>query len=572
MKSVLAILALLVAIYVPSHFSRHLWNPDEPRYVEVSREMRQTGDWFLPRLNGEIYGEKPPLYFWLVDAGERATGSYILGARAVSALAVALAALFTALLGAHLFDRRTGVFAAAIFASTVLVVEHGQKGLIDPTFACLVSGATYALVRARGETRTATASPERDAPGPGSRLGFALLAALFMGAGTLAKGPLALLLPAIGASAIGIPRRGWRGIPAGALLLGLAVSAALGFGWLHLAAREAGAKADWYWERMVFRQTVGRLSDSWSHEQPPWYYLEQLGWTFLPWLLLAPAAALAAWRARRDEPVRLGPLLWFAAVFFLFSAVSGKRPGYLLPIAPAFALVIGRHLAGLATASHPGTAPEPESRLDRAGEIGAGILFAGLAAALAAFPPLAGRLPGLAAPRRQDMLREFVGALPSWTAPAAFAAAAALTLLALALFGAFGRLRPARVVAVIATGAAVLSLAAHAVVIPALDPQKSARALGEQVAREHSPGERLVLCPHEFDGVVNFYTGALHYDVLREPGELRAAADAPGRLWVVAHHYFFEKLEPALRDRFDVRGAHRVGRRIMYFAAEKEGP
>ncbi|RPJ06635.1 MAG: glycosyltransferase family 39 protein, partial [Deltaproteobacteria bacterium] len=43
-----------------------LWNPDEPRYAQVSREMVNRGDWVLMHFNGEIYPDKPPLFFWLV--------------------------------------------------------------------------------------------------------------------------------------------------------------------------------------------------------------------------------------------------------------------------------------------------------------------------------------------------------------------------------------------------------------------------------------------------------------------------------------------------------------------------
>ncbi|MEW6377531.1 MAG: hypothetical protein AB1502_17305 [Thermodesulfobacteriota bacterium] len=43
-----------------------LWNPDEPRYAEVAREMVERGDWILMHLNGKAYEDKPPLFFWLI--------------------------------------------------------------------------------------------------------------------------------------------------------------------------------------------------------------------------------------------------------------------------------------------------------------------------------------------------------------------------------------------------------------------------------------------------------------------------------------------------------------------------
>src|SRR4030042_3244809 len=42
-----------------------LWNPDEPRYAQVAREMVEGGDWVLMHFNGKMYGDKPPFFFWL---------------------------------------------------------------------------------------------------------------------------------------------------------------------------------------------------------------------------------------------------------------------------------------------------------------------------------------------------------------------------------------------------------------------------------------------------------------------------------------------------------------------------
>jgi 4-amino-4-deoxy-L-arabinose transferase-like glycosyltransferase len=61
----LALLALAGAlVYLPALGARDVWNPDEARYAEVAREMRERGSWLIPYLNGEVYGQKPPLSFW----------------------------------------------------------------------------------------------------------------------------------------------------------------------------------------------------------------------------------------------------------------------------------------------------------------------------------------------------------------------------------------------------------------------------------------------------------------------------------------------------------------------------
>jgi 4-amino-4-deoxy-L-arabinose transferase len=62
----------LIACYGVSLFARPLIAPDEFRYAEVPREMIASGDWIVPRLNGLLYFEKPPLGYWLTALSMRA--------------------------------------------------------------------------------------------------------------------------------------------------------------------------------------------------------------------------------------------------------------------------------------------------------------------------------------------------------------------------------------------------------------------------------------------------------------------------------------------------------------------
>ena len=70
----LLLLAFLAALlYLPGLGNHALWNPDEARYAEVAREMRLLGEWFVPHLNGEVYSQKPPLLFWLINLASLVT-------------------------------------------------------------------------------------------------------------------------------------------------------------------------------------------------------------------------------------------------------------------------------------------------------------------------------------------------------------------------------------------------------------------------------------------------------------------------------------------------------------------
>src|SRR5215475_2268145 len=87
-RPLLALTLLASLLYLPSVWMRDLWNPDEPRYAEVAREMVARDDYALPHLNGAVYGEKPPLFFWLGAAAGSLPGvPFESGTRLVSALA-----------------------------------------------------------------------------------------------------------------------------------------------------------------------------------------------------------------------------------------------------------------------------------------------------------------------------------------------------------------------------------------------------------------------------------------------------------------------------------------------------
>ena len=72
MLAALALLALAVGVL---NLQRHLANPDEGRYSEISREMVESGDWVTPRLNGLKYFEKPPLQYWAAALAFEAFGA-----------------------------------------------------------------------------------------------------------------------------------------------------------------------------------------------------------------------------------------------------------------------------------------------------------------------------------------------------------------------------------------------------------------------------------------------------------------------------------------------------------------
>src|SRR5262245_25480219 len=113
-------LAVITSCYVAGVVARPLVAPDEFRYAEVPREMLSSGDFVVPRLDGVLYFEKPPLGYWLVAASMSTFGENAVAVRLPFTLATLLTAAIvfalTRRFGSGLFAAR---WAAIGFASSI---------------------------------------------------------------------------------------------------------------------------------------------------------------------------------------------------------------------------------------------------------------------------------------------------------------------------------------------------------------------------------------------------------------------------------------------------------------------
>ncbi|MGB5179424.1 MAG: glycosyltransferase family 39 protein, partial [Gammaproteobacteria bacterium] len=170
-----------------------------------------------------------------------------------------------------------------------------------------------------------------------------LLTGVAIGLGVLSKGPVILLHVLPVALLAPIWRRAagrhfwwhWYAGVTASVLLGAVIALA----WALPAAQAGG---DSYREAILWGQTANRMVQSFAHAHPVWWYLPWLAVLFAPWILL-PWCWSAVWRAgvSSDEGLRFC-LTWLVSVLILMSLVSGKQIKYLLPLVPAFALLLGR--------------------------------------------------------------------------------------------------------------------------------------------------------------------------------------------------------------------------------------
>jgi 4-amino-4-deoxy-L-arabinose transferase-like glycosyltransferase len=507
----LLVLALLAALlFLPGLGRRDLWNPDEARYAEVAREMRESGSWFIPRLNGETYTQKPPLLFWLIDLSAALTGGRDESdSRIPSALAAIGAILLVYRLGDRLFSRRAGWLAAAAFGTCFKILWQGRFGQIDMLLTALVTLGVWFWARGYTEKR------------PGLYPLFFLCA----GFATLAKGPVGLLPPLLSIVAFLCLTRDWEELRRLRIGRGLLVWAAVVLAWLVPAGLTGGRE---YLQQIVFKQNVTRYADPWHHFQPWYYYLTVIPGEFFPWSLFLPAAGVVGWRygdLKRGGP-RPGALFaacWVAVTLIFFSVSPAKRSVYVLTLYPALALLVGSALDRV-------MADWPRHRRWLTVPLG---ILAGFALVVTAALAIAG-------PGRKE-------ALPLGGPTFAYLVALAFVPLLLGAIYAFWQGRHGRIAHAaggIAAGMGALGLAVGLFILPRFDVVKSARELSGVLLTHLEPGESYGIYPR-IDSTFVYYTRRYCVSLESEQA-LREYASRPGRVWILAQRDDLKKIQPPL--------------------------
>ncbi len=311
---------------------RDPWMVDEDRFIGVALEMLQRGSWLVPFRAGELYADKPPLFFWALAA------SYaVLGNLKLSFLLPALLSALVSLVCVHdiarrLWNRRVAWVAGLLLIGTWQFQVVMKMGQIDAFLFMWINLALYGLLR-------------HLLLGPDWR--WYWFAFSCMGFGIISKGvgflPLLMLIPYFAlvhkrsqsAVAMGGAWHWWCGL----VFLLLAVSV-----WLLPMVWQVQHSGDplleGYRNEILFKQTGKRYANAWAHHEPFWYFFVSVipkYWlpmvALLPWLL-------PAWRRRLTRlDARYVLLLgWVLLVLIFFSLSSGKRKLYIFPAVPALVL------------------------------------------------------------------------------------------------------------------------------------------------------------------------------------------------------------------------------------------
>ncbi|WP_350449124.1 ArnT family glycosyltransferase [Paracidobacterium acidisoli] len=315
---------------------------DEPRYAQVAREMLHRRDFITPILWGHPWLEKPALYYWRAMFSFREFGVHDWAARLPS---TSFAFTLIVLIYLHIRRFRNGgqLDAALITASCAGILSFARGASTDMQLAapfCIGMLGWYAWY-------------ETDSKFWLFDLYF------FVGAATLAKGPVAPFLAVLIIVAFAALRREWSIIRRSVWWPGMALYFAMVLPWfIAVQKRNPNFLRVFFLEHNLERFATNRF----EHEHDFWFYLPVVILALTPWAVIAITAfadavreSINEWKARRAKNRYMGHIragdafpeflvLWALIPIVFFSLSQSKLPGYILPSVPPLTILTGDYL------------------------------------------------------------------------------------------------------------------------------------------------------------------------------------------------------------------------------------
>lgn len=323
------------ALYLIGNDRVGLWDRDEPRYAQTSKQMLLSDppDWVVPRLLDRVRTAKPIFIYWC-QAGSmwllNSTGEF--AARFPSAIAMTLTLIVLAVTIGKSIGWQRALWTTLILASSGLVIAAAKMCITDAVLLLWVTIAQLCLYAIYQGSRSWLVT---------------IVMWLAIGLALLTKGPVVLgvqltTLITLAAFDVGKEwRKGaawWQAIrwwkhtrP----IVGVLIAAVVVAPWLILLQkREPTFLSTAFWHDVV-KRSAEPLE---GHKGPPGYYLLTIWGTFFPWCIFLPGAVIWAVRNRRLAPIRFS-LAAIIGLWILMEIVKTKLAHYILPAFPPLAFI-----------------------------------------------------------------------------------------------------------------------------------------------------------------------------------------------------------------------------------------
>lgn len=317
---------------------KQLWKTDETRVAGISASMARTSGYLMPKLNGEPFLEYPPMYYWATATFYKTLGKSVFASRLPSALCA-----FGAVLILFLLSKEMKFEPFYCFMSGVIISTCGQfwsvanRCIVDMMLCFFIVSAMLCFFKIH-ESLSNNEKLHKN-------IVWILLFIFSMGFGILTKSLIGLAVPSCAIFFWLISECIWKKkiffkswI---VLIIGSVLSLVPATLWIAEIYSKFGLE---YAKTVILVNTFGRFSGSYSqHANPTYYYLGKIPEQFLPWTVVLVAIVLLMIIYKKKLPLNTNIrflLCWLIFPFILFAMSEGKRPIYLLPLYPAFAVLL----------------------------------------------------------------------------------------------------------------------------------------------------------------------------------------------------------------------------------------
>ena len=329
----LIVLAFGIILFIPGLGNEALWVGDETVHFQWAEHMVRTGDYLTPWAYGDVllWISKPPLVMWLMSISFQFLGINTFATRFWSPIFGILSCITTYYLGKTLFNRTIGVLSAFILATFTTFYSFSRHAMLDVPFVFFSLASIYFFILNEKSEK-------------GRK--FALLSGIFFGLALMTKQLQALIVPLILCLYMIITQKSFRFILTKRFALFLGTGFLIFSPWIIYMHLRFGSD---FWQNYFFYSVLQRVVEpiEFLGKDYFYYFSYLINEENRLWIALLPFAvtlcSVKVFFQRKKEDILL--LIWIITILGIFSFSQTKLYWYILPVLPAFSIVLARFLS-----------------------------------------------------------------------------------------------------------------------------------------------------------------------------------------------------------------------------------
>ena len=298
-----------------------LLDPDEPAYAQTAKEMLLAFDYLSPRIFGDFWYDKPPMYYWLIIASYKVFGVNEFAARFPAAIfAVGTVGLLYFKVKRYLSEN-IAFNAALILATCINFFYLAKASVTDMVLLFFLAATLFSYLESKY-----------------------LCMFIFAGLATLTKGPVGLLFPGAIIFIHLCLTCNFYILRDKKLYLGFVFYLIVTLPWYLLMYNAHGQI---FIDTFLGLHNIARFTNAEHTNRVLWYfYLPVLIVGLFPWINLFFSSIYNAYKKSNisEKPILLFFQIWWIFIFMFFSIAKTKLVSYIFPLFPALSVLIAWNL------------------------------------------------------------------------------------------------------------------------------------------------------------------------------------------------------------------------------------